>query len=122
MIVYIMAACNIVYYMHPFCIIELHIVLQETYMYNGENFRRSVCISRTKASWIAKLCRWVWTCPDFVEKTFTDGSQTAKFMKIFSLESFPLYGTESAWMSVASPKDIHNPLKCVAPFDVSCSI
>ena len=30
---------------------------------------------------------------NFVEKTFTDGSQSSKFTKVFSLESFPLYGT-----------------------------
>ena len=31
--------------------------------------------------------------PKFVEKTFTGGSKTAKFVKVFSLESFPLCGT-----------------------------
>ena len=30
--------------------------------------------------------------PNFVEKTFTGGSKTAKFVNAFSLESFPLYG------------------------------
>ena len=30
---------------------------------------------------------------NFVEKTFVDGSQTSKFVKVFSLESFPLYGS-----------------------------
>ena len=29
---------------------------------------------------------------NFVEKPFADGSQTSKFTKVFSLESFPLYG------------------------------
>ena len=29
--------------------------------------------------------------PNFTEKTFTDGSQTSKSVKVFSLESFPLY-------------------------------
>ena len=33
------------------------------------------------------------TPPNFTEKTFVDGSQTSKSAKIFSLESFPLYGT-----------------------------
>ena len=28
--------------------------------------------------------------PNFMEKTFMGGSKTAKFMKVFSLESFPL--------------------------------
>ena len=31
---------------------------------------------------------------NFVEKTFVDGSQTSKFTKVFSLESFPLYGID----------------------------
>ena len=30
--------------------------------------------------------------PNFAEKTFMDGSQTSKFVKIFSLKSFLLYG------------------------------
>ena len=30
--------------------------------------------------------------PNFVEKTFAGDSKTAKFVKVFSLESFPLYG------------------------------
>ena len=29
--------------------------------------------------------------PNFMEKTFMDGSQTLKSAKVFSLESFPLY-------------------------------
>ena len=33
------------------------------------------------------------TPPNFVEKTFTDNHKTAKFAKVFSLESFPLYGS-----------------------------
>ena len=31
-------------------------------------------------------------CPNFEEKTFAGGSKTAKFVNVFSLESFPLYG------------------------------
>ena len=30
--------------------------------------------------------------PNFVEKTFADDSKTAKFVKVVSLKSFPLYG------------------------------
>ena len=33
------------------------------------------------------------TPPNFVEKTFTNSYQTAKFTKVFSLKTFPLYGT-----------------------------
>ena len=32
------------------------------------------------------------TPPNFAEKTFADSSQTSKSAKVFSLESFPLYG------------------------------
>ena len=30
--------------------------------------------------------------PNFIEKTFTGGSKTAKFVRVFSLKSFLLYG------------------------------
>ena len=33
------------------------------------------------------------TPPNFVEKTFTNSYQTVKFTKVFSLETFLLYGT-----------------------------
>ena len=35
----------------------------------------------------------VTTAYNFAEKTFTNWLQTAKFAKVFSLESFPLYST-----------------------------
>ena len=35
-------------------------------------------------------------CPNFREKIFTGGSKTAKFVNIFSLESFALYNSD-AW-------------------------
>ena len=35
------------------------------------------------------------TPTNFAEKTFADGSQTSKSAKVFSLESFPLYGMYS---------------------------
>ena len=31
--------------------------------------------------------------PNFEEKTFAGGSKITKFVNVFSLESFPLYGT-----------------------------
>ena len=31
-------------------------------------------------------------CPNFMEKTFVGGSKTVKFVKVFSLKNFPLYG------------------------------
>ena len=33
-------------------------------------------------------------CSNLAEKSFAGGSRTAKFMNVFSLESFPLYGIE----------------------------
>ena len=35
---------------------------------------------------------WVWSST-FVEKTFADGPKTTTFAKVFSLKSFPQYGT-----------------------------
>ena len=38
--------------------------------------------------------------PNFTEKTFANRQKTAKFAKVFSLESFPLYGMsrdEDGW-------------------------
>ena len=32
------------------------------------------------------------SCPNFMEKTFVDGSETMKFMTVFSFDSFLLYG------------------------------
>ena len=32
-------------------------------------------------------------CPNSVEKTFTGGSKTTKFVNVFSLKSFSLYGS-----------------------------
>ena len=54
-------------------------------------------ISGRKLSWIHHrpdiVCNEPkWATPIFVEKTFTNGIRFAKFMKVFFLESFPLYG------------------------------
>ena len=38
--------------------------------------------------------------PNFVEKTFTDSHKTVKFAEVFSLKSFPLYGTLSKNLTV----------------------
>ena len=54
----------------------------EKYNFRGENFRRLLTFAAPKDA----------TPPNFVEKTFTNGHKTAKFAKVFSLESFPLYG------------------------------
>ena len=44
--------------------------------------------------WIAHWCRCQkMPCPpNFTEKTFVNSYKTSKFVKVFSLESFPLYG------------------------------
>ena len=61
----------------------------------GENFRRSVRVTilRRKLSWNAKAERSVGVArPNFEEKTFVVASKTVKFVNVFSLESFALYG------------------------------
>ena len=35
----------------------------------------------------------------FAEKTFANSHKTAKFMEVFSLKTFPLYGTLCVWMA-----------------------
>ena len=42
------------------------------------------------------------TPPNFVEKTFTNSHRTAKFAKVFSLESFPLYGILTTGMMLGN--------------------
>ncbi len=39
-------------------------------------------------------------CLNFVEKIFADDCKSAKFVKVFSLESFPLYGIISRHVSI----------------------
>ena len=67
--------------------------------YNGKLSREKtfmdlirVITSQRKLSLNAKTYhRWVYMArPNLEEKTFPGGSKTAKFMNIFSLESFPL--------------------------------
>ena len=74
--------------MHVFCMcMRLTCELHVPYHIVG-NFRGR------KLSRIARFC-----CakgrhtPNFTEKTFAYSHKTAKFAKVFSLESFPLYGT-----------------------------
>ena len=53
----------------------------EKYNFRGENFADcSLCC--------VKECH----VPNFVEKTFANSHKIMKFAKVFSLESFPLYG------------------------------
>ena len=55
----------------------------EKYDFRGENFRRLLACAVLKDA----------TPPNFSDKTFANCHKTAKFMKVFSLESFPLYST-----------------------------
>ena len=47
-------------------------------------------------------------CPNFVEKTFAGGSKTVKFMKVFSLESFLLYGILRSGNFFVEDNDVDN--------------
>jgi hypothetical protein len=43
------------------------------------------------------MTRDVCHAPNFAEKTFADGRKSAKFAKVFSLGSFPLYSNLQFW-------------------------
>ena len=60
--------------------------------FEGENFHELVK-KRRKLSQIVRLC-CAEGChtPKFHGKTFANNHKTAKFAKVFSIESFPLYG------------------------------
>ena len=65
-------------------------------------------ISRRKLSWIhhrpdIMRNKPKWATPIFVEKTFTNGIRSTKFVKVFSLEGFPLYGTYSLAVNKRNP-------------------
>ena len=49
---------------------------ESEHLNQGENFHKI-------------LYRWVWHAQNFEEKTFAGGTETVKFMKVFSLESPP---------------------------------
>ena len=91
-----------------------HTVWRETF--EGENFRELVKIrfSQRKLSWIARFYN-AKEChaPNFVEKTFAYSHKTVKFAKVFSLESFLLYGTfrvHMICMQLVSPTDCVQPV------------
>ena len=54
----------------------------EKYDFRGENFHRLLACAVPKDA----------THPNFMEKTFANSHKTTKFAKVFSLESFLLYG------------------------------
>ena len=70
------------------------IAFEETF--EGENFHKLVKnkFSQRKLLRIAQFCcAKEHLVAKFCEKTFTNSHKTVKFMKVLSLESFPLYGT-----------------------------
>ena len=54
----------------------------EKYDFRGKKLSQPACLCRTKDT----------MPPNFAEKTFVNSHKTAKFAKVFSLKSFPLYG------------------------------
>ena len=79
-----------------FCTMYI-IICSPTIPYSGNLSREKTfanlwknVISWRKLSWI--VCLYL-LCQTIAEKTFADRHKTAKFAKVFSLESFPLYGT-----------------------------
>ena len=63
--------------------------LGEKYDFHGEKFRGLLAFAVPKDT----------TTPNFVEKTFANSHKTAKFAKVFYLESFPLYGIHMCGIS-----------------------
>ena len=64
--------------------------------FEGENFRKlvknTIAVDKTFVN-LACFCRAKDTMPtNFAEKTFANSHKTVKFTKVFSLESFSLYG------------------------------
>ena len=66
-----------------------------TFRYETRILRRKLSrISPAPRSGRLPIVMWAWP-QNFAEKTFTDGSATTKNAKVFSLESFPLFGITS---------------------------
>jgi len=57
--------------------------ISEKYDFRGENFHGLLTFAAPKDT----------TPPNFAENTFADSHKTTKSAKVFSLESFLLYGT-----------------------------
>ena len=53
--------------------------------FEGEKFRRFLTFAAPKNA----------MTPNFAEKTFKNSHKTVKFVKVFSLKSFPLYGNHT---------------------------
>ena len=66
--------------------------ISEKYNFRGENIHRLLAFAVPKDA----------TPPNFVEKTFVNSYKSVKFMKVFSLKSFLLYGIYSCFHVLAS--------------------
>ena len=75
----------------------------EKYNFRRENFRGLLAFATPKDA----------TPPNFAEKTFADSHKSAKFAKVFSLESFPLYGSQ--WTYIYTQMSIHIHFTCGSP-------
>ena len=80
---------NCRYQVQDLCFV--YAVQQETF--EGENFHGSVRSDHFAENTFVECYRWVQHTPNFVDKTFADGSKTTKFINVFSFESFSSYGT-----------------------------
>ena len=73
--------------------------------------REERSISQRKLSRNVKTGRIMGVvCLEFREKTFADGGKIAKFMKVFSLESFLLYGNQHIYIHMQCKFDWKNSL------------
>ena len=73
---------------------KLHAVQQETFEWENIANWWKIQFTQRNLSWIACFC-CAKEChtPNFTEKIFTNSYKTVKFVKVFSLDSFPLYST-----------------------------
>ena len=66
--------------------------ISEKYNFRGENIHRLLAFAVPKDA----------MPPNFVEKTFVNSYKNVKFVKVFSLKSFLLYGIYSCFHVLAS--------------------
>ena len=65
------------------------------------NYYVGVALAHAQRTRIHETCE-LRISRNFAEKTFADGSETAKNAKLFSLEGFPLYGTSLIQIMIAT--------------------
>ena len=85
--------------------------------FRGRNFRGSEgsenFAEKTFTDCLKPIIGGCDTPQNFVEKTFADGPQTSKSAKVFSLESFPLYGMRPA----IDPAPTQRHFPCMQAYD-----